>query len=80
MPEWFHLFPFRTQQLSIQRPKVLVWRRAGRIGNCRFDMMAVVVKRLTHWIVAPAFVGSIPTSRPIYRGIAQLVEQRSPKP
>ena len=44
------------------------------------DMVAVV-KRLTHWIVAPACVGSIPTSHPIfYRGIAQLVEQRSPKP
>ena len=44
-------------------------------------LMAALVKRLTHWIVAPACVGSIPTSRPIfYRGIAQLVEQRSPKP
>ena len=27
--------------------------------------MAALVKRLTHWIVAPACVGSIPTSRPI---------------
>ena len=28
--------------------------------------MAALVKRLTHWIVAPACVGSIPTSRPIF--------------
>ena len=27
--------------------------------------MAAVVKWLTHWIVAPARVGSIPTGRPI---------------
>ena len=44
--------------------------------------IAALVKRLTHWIVAPACMGSIPISRPILtiRGIAQLVEQRSPKP
>ena len=27
--------------------------------------MAVVAKWLTHWIVAPTFVGSIPINRPI---------------
>ena len=42
--------------------------------------LAALVKWLTHWIVAPARVGSSPTSRPNRRGIAQLVEQRSPKP
>ena len=36
--------------------------------------MAGVVKWLTHWIVAPARMGSIPIARPICRGIAQLVE------
>src|SRR5699024_9579926 len=39
--------------------------------------MAIMAKRLTHRIVAPAFVGSIPTGRPItilYHGpLAQLV-------
>ena len=28
--------------------------------------MAALVKRLTHWIVAPACMGSIPISRPIF--------------
>ena len=31
----------------------------------RHFIMAVVAKWLTHRIVAPAFVGSIPTGRPI---------------
>ena len=37
------------------------------------------MKWLTRRIVAPICVGSIPMSRP-NRGIAQLVERRSPKP
>ncbi len=28
-----HLFPFRTQKLSSPAPKILAWRRAGKIGN-----------------------------------------------
>ena len=31
--------------------------------------MAALVKWLTHWIVAPACVGSTPTSRPIFIGV-----------
>ena len=31
----FHLFPSRTQQLSPHTPKVLGWKRPGRIGSCR---------------------------------------------
>ena len=41
--------------------------------------MAVVAKWLTHRIVIPAFVGSIPISRPIYLlflGYSQAVRQR----
>ena len=34
--------------------------------------MAVVVKWLTHWIVAPARVGSIPTDRPILQGYSSI--------
>ena len=30
-----HLFPFRTQKLSCTEPKILAWRRAGKIGRCR---------------------------------------------
>ena len=44
--------------------------------------MAVVAKWLTHRIVIPAFVGSIPISRPIFNnehilmGYSQAVRQR----
>ena len=28
-----HPFPFRTRKLSSLLPKILVWRRTGKIGN-----------------------------------------------
>ena len=28
-----HPFPFRTRKLSSFTPKILAWRRAGKIGN-----------------------------------------------
>ena len=31
-----HLFPSRTQKLSSLVPKILGWRRPGKIGCCRF--------------------------------------------
>ena len=31
----FHLFPSRTQKLSSIVPKILGWRRPGKIGRCR---------------------------------------------
>ena len=34
----FHLFPSRTQKLSPSVPKVLGWRRPGRIGRCRIPI------------------------------------------
>ena len=30
-----HLYPFRTQKLSCAKPKILAWRRAGKIGQCQ---------------------------------------------
>ena len=30
-----HLFPYRTQQLSLHALMVLGWRRPGRVGRCR---------------------------------------------
>ena len=30
-----HLFPCRTQKLSLSAPMVLGWRRPGRVGRCR---------------------------------------------
>ena len=35
MAEGYHLFPYRTQKLSLIAPKVLGWRRPGRIGRRR---------------------------------------------
>ena len=36
-----HLFPFRTQKLSPYTPKVLGWRRPGRIGSCRIQIASL---------------------------------------
>ena len=48
MPGRYHLFPFRTQQLSVHRPRVLRWRRRGRVGSCRnYSSIAQSVERLT---------------------------------
>ena len=33
-----HLFPFRTQKLSLLAPKVLVGTPTGRIGRCRISI------------------------------------------
>ena len=30
-----HLFPYRTQKLSSVVPKILGWRRPGKIGRCQ---------------------------------------------
>ena len=30
-----HPFPFRTRKLSSAVPKILIWRRIGKIGHCR---------------------------------------------
>ena len=35
MAKGIHLFPYRTQKLSLSAPMVLAWRRAGRVGRCR---------------------------------------------
>ena len=35
MAEGSHLFPSRTQKLSLPAPMVLPWRRGGRVGHCR---------------------------------------------
>ena len=40
-----HLFPFRTQKLSSAEPKILAWRRAGKIGHCRHIYRETWVRR-----------------------------------
>ena len=63
-----HPFPFRTRQLSPTVPKILVWRRTGKIGRCQhqgprkrtlsYASLAQSVERRT---VNPQAVGSSPT-------------------
>ena len=31
----FHLYPYRTQKLSLHALMVLGWERPGRVGRCR---------------------------------------------
>ena len=38
-----HLFPFRTQKLSSVVPKILGWRRPGKIGRCRLSLCLFVM-------------------------------------
>ena len=35
MAKGIHLFPYRTQKLSLSAPMVLGWTRPGRVGRCR---------------------------------------------
>ena len=47
-----HLFPCRTQKLSSFVPKILGWRRPGKIGRCRLSLLlyaplAQLVEQLT---------------------------------
>ena len=46
-----HPFPFRTRKLSSFLPKILVWRRTGKIGNANI--------RDSLWTVSFSFYGSI---------------------
>ena len=55
MPERNHLFPFRTQQLSVQRPRVLRWRRRGRLGSCR-SFKELVIDNITGLFPFIAFI------------------------
>ena len=41
----FHVFPSRTQQLSPHTPKVLGWKRPGRIGSCRLRKSSICESR-----------------------------------
>ena len=43
MTQRFHLFPFRTQKLSSVVPKILGWRRPGKIGRRRLFSLLFLV-------------------------------------
>ena len=36
-----HLFPYRTQKLSLSAPMVLGWRRPGRAGGCQIPFQSL---------------------------------------
>ena len=48
-----HPFPFRTRKLSSLLPKILVWRRTGKIGNAntKQDSQLTVLFYITHELV-----------------------------
>ena len=49
-----HLFPCRTQKLSSSTPKILTWRRVGKIGSCgHYAPLAQMVEQLTlnQWVL-----------------------------
>ena len=45
-----HLFPFRTQKLSSPVPKILVWRRTGKIGQCQHKKREFIMNSLFFFI------------------------------
>ena len=68
-----HLFPFRTQKLSCAEPKILAWRRAGKIGRCQHDLAHFLIPvKLLSKREFPYRVGETPTRT--YSSIAQSVE------
>ncbi len=68
-----HLFPYRTQQLSPHTPKVLGWKRPGRIGSRRF--YSSVAQLVEQSAVNRSVVGSSPTRGAIFKESAQAIAQ-----
>ena len=64
-----HPFPFRTRKLSSPVPKILVWRRTGKIGQCQHKkpelisgfVYAFLAQSVEHAAVNRGVVGSSPT-------------------
>ena len=55
-----HLFPYRTQQLSSLVPKILAWRRAGKIGSAGSN--ACLAQLVEHAAVNRRVEGSSPST------------------
>ena len=62
-----HPFPFRTRKLSSLLPKILVWRRTGKIGSANTRLREVgaiyssIAQSVEHATVNRRVVGSSPT-------------------
>ena len=56
-----HLFPYRTQKLSLHTLMVLGWRRPGRVGRCRIPT----------WMLEKCELLQHPTISPIHSSVAQ---------
>ena len=60
MAKRIHLFSYRTQKLSSLAPRVLRWRRLGRVGHCRI-FQSSIAQSVEHAAVNRRVVGSSPT-------------------
>ena len=62
-----HPFPFRTRKLSSAVPKILVWRRTGKIGRCSHITKRTTVQlceRQLLWQLSGRQVGDINAEGP----------------
>ena len=70
-------FPFRTQKLKCAEPKILAWRRAGKIGQCQhffiYIYMKIPVKASTQCPLL-LFIYFLKSFVYIYSYLAQLAE------
>ena len=73
MAERIHLFPFRTQKLSLLVPKIVSWKRLVKIGSRRL-LYGPLVKRLRQRPLTPLTSVRFRYGSP-YAPLAQLVEQ-----
>ena len=69
----FHLFPFRTQKLSLLVPKIVSWKRLVKIGSRRL-LYGPLVKRLRQRPLTPLTSVRFRYGSS-YAPLAQLVEQ-----
>ncbi len=48
-----HLYPFRTQKLSCAEPKILDWRRSGKIGQCQHKCKKTLLGKILKSVLLP---------------------------
>ena len=79
----FHLFPFRTEKLSLVTPMVL--RHSGRVGSCRFWLKPPDLKKFRRlffcihvWIYIHVWLALFPRACPA--GSAMLLLRREATP